>query len=133
MNEIAEQMHLDSANRAETERVRKIFGPRGSALRPTDPRHGVVTLQRRPRVGLFPSQGDPRDQWLRPGAAIDDGVERRQAKARRQGEWREGYPKSSLQQEQRRLGKPIDDLEAGKQVRAQEIDRALHDANELGR
>jgi hypothetical protein len=35
--------------------------------------------------------------------------------------------------EQRRLGDLIDDLEAGKHVDVQEIDRALDHANELGR
>ncbi len=44
-----------------------------------------------------------------------------------------GYPKQLLQMEQLRLGDLIDDLEAGKHVDAQQIDRALDHANELGR
>jgi hypothetical protein len=42
-------------------------------------------------------------------------------------------PKALLNQEQRRLGDLIDDLEAGKRVDPQEIDRALEHANQLGR
>jgi hypothetical protein len=44
-----------------------------------------------------------------------------------------GLPKALLNQEQRRLGDLIDDLEAGKRVDPQEIDRALEHANQLGR
>jgi hypothetical protein len=44
-----------------------------------------------------------------------------------------GLPKALLNQEQLRLGDLIDDLEAGKRVDPQEIDRALEHANQLGR
>ena len=44
-----------------------------------------------------------------------------------------GYPKALLSQEQRKLGDLIDDLEAGKLVDPQEIDRALEHANQIGR
>lgn len=44
-----------------------------------------------------------------------------------------GYPRAVLDQERVRLGNLIDDLEAGKPVDPQELDRALERANELGR